>query len=282
MAGASGTSKTGAKVVLLGPEAVEVLQSLQKVEGNPYVIAGEIPQKPFADLQPPWQRIRKKAGLDDVRIHDLRHTFASVAVSHGETLPQELRFSSLPESTRTAIAAGLGIDLERLAIDAEYMRVLPGDAALRAAKTKHHVEYVPRLESSLLASIREGQFAALGYEGPRKLASRLVYIPSTDLRFFTDIDLYTSEIVCQALKFVEVRLVRAGTLDLEFKTATPVAAHSKGPRVVLAYERLLASGGVSRMIRQRQSRKPSRRHSEAQSPKRPFGRTSVSSILQIR
>lgn len=157
---------------------------------------------------------------------------------------QELRFSSLPESTRTAIAAGLGIDLERLAIDAEYMRVLPGDAALRAAKTKHHVEYVPRLESSLLASIREGQFAALGYEGPRKLASRLVYIPSTDLRFFTDIDLYTSEIVCQALKFVEVRLVRAGTLDLEFKTATPVAAHSKGPRVVLAYERLLASGGV--------------------------------------
>jgi len=79
-------SKTGAKTVPLGPEAVVVLQSLPRVRGNPYVVAGEIAGQPFTDLQPPWQRIRKLAGLDDVRIHDLRHTFASMAVSNGESL----------------------------------------------------------------------------------------------------------------------------------------------------------------------------------------------------
>lgn len=95
-------SKTGAKTVPLGHEAVEVLRSLRRVKGNPYVIAGDVAGKPFADLQPPWQRIRKRAGLDSVRIHDLRHTFASFAVSNGESLPMigKILGHSQPQTTQ--------------------------------------------------------------------------------------------------------------------------------------------------------------------------------------
>ena len=41
----------------------------------------------LTDLQPFWQRVRARAGLNDVRIHDLRHTFASTAVASGQGLP---------------------------------------------------------------------------------------------------------------------------------------------------------------------------------------------------
>ncbi len=40
----------------------------------------------FTGIQKPWQRIRAKAGLEDIRIHDLRHSFASMAVANGESL----------------------------------------------------------------------------------------------------------------------------------------------------------------------------------------------------
>src|SRR5262249_27225112 len=52
-----------------------------------YVIAGKKPGANLTDLQPPWQRIRRRAGLENVRLHDLRHSFASGAVALGESLP---------------------------------------------------------------------------------------------------------------------------------------------------------------------------------------------------
>jgi integrase len=54
---------------------------------NPYVIYGTIEGAYLTDMQKPWRRIRKRAGLQDVRIHDLRHSFASYAVSQGMSLP---------------------------------------------------------------------------------------------------------------------------------------------------------------------------------------------------
>jgi len=70
-------SKTGRKSIYLNPPAVEVLANLPRLAGNPYVICGEKPGAHLVNLQKPWRRIRKAAGLDDVRLHDLRHTFAS-------------------------------------------------------------------------------------------------------------------------------------------------------------------------------------------------------------
>jgi integrase len=80
-------SKTGAKVVHLGQPAIDVLEQITRVEANPWVIVGTLPCARLTDLQPFWQRVRARAGLNDVRIHDLRHTFASTAVATGQGLP---------------------------------------------------------------------------------------------------------------------------------------------------------------------------------------------------
>ena len=79
-------SKTGAKTVHLGDAAVKLFEALARVTGNPYVIAGKKEKAHLTDLQHPWRRIRGTAGLGDVRIHDLRHTFASGGLLVGEGL----------------------------------------------------------------------------------------------------------------------------------------------------------------------------------------------------
>ena len=80
-------TKTGAKVVYLGDPAIAVLRGIDRQDDNPWVIAGRKPGSHLTDLQHPWRRIRSRAGLDDVRIHDLRHSFASGGLLVGEGLP---------------------------------------------------------------------------------------------------------------------------------------------------------------------------------------------------
>ena len=80
-------SKTGGRAVSLAPSAVRLLAALPRDPDNPWVIAGRKPGAHLTDLQHPWRRIRARAGLDDVRIHDLRHSFASRALALGEGLP---------------------------------------------------------------------------------------------------------------------------------------------------------------------------------------------------
>lgn len=76
-------TKTGARRIPLPQAARAILSALPRLPDNPYVIAGKVPGRYCTDLQHPWRRIRARAGLDDVRIHDLRHTYASNAVSSG-------------------------------------------------------------------------------------------------------------------------------------------------------------------------------------------------------
>lgn len=79
-------SKTGAKTIHLPPPAMAVLAELPRVIDNPYVIVGGVEKSCLVNLQKPWRAIRKTAKLDDVRLHDLRHAFASVAASSGASL----------------------------------------------------------------------------------------------------------------------------------------------------------------------------------------------------
>lgn len=78
-------SKTGAKTVYLNTAAVEVLEGLPR-EASGWVLPGAKPGAHLVNLQKPWRRIRRAAGLGDLRIHDLRHSFASVAAGLGEGL----------------------------------------------------------------------------------------------------------------------------------------------------------------------------------------------------
>lgn len=80
-------SKTGAKVVLLSAPALEVLGQITRVTGNPYVIVGGKPGAHLVNMKDPWNVVRHRAGLDDVRLHDLRHNLGAFAASSGHSLP---------------------------------------------------------------------------------------------------------------------------------------------------------------------------------------------------
>ena len=79
-------SKTGYKRIPFNADAMRVLAATERKPDNEYVICGDVPGQPIINLQKSWRRIRAAAGLDDVRIHDLRHTFASHAVMGGTPL----------------------------------------------------------------------------------------------------------------------------------------------------------------------------------------------------
>ena len=110
-------SKTGFKTAHLGPPALKVLIEIERIEGNPWVITGKLENTHLQEPQRPWRRIRKRAGLDDVRIHDLRHTFASVAVSGGQGLPMIGKLLGHTQVQTTARYAHLAAEPVKQAAD---------------------------------------------------------------------------------------------------------------------------------------------------------------------
>ena len=80
-------SKTGQRPVFLNEDTAEVLQGLQRQPDNPFVFVGDVEGQHLINLQKSWRRIRALAGLDDLRLHDLRHSFASFAAESGASLP---------------------------------------------------------------------------------------------------------------------------------------------------------------------------------------------------
>ena len=120
-------SKTGPRVVPLSPGAARVLAGLPRDAGNPWVIAGRKPDSRLSHIVYYWYRVRERAELDDVRIHDLRHSFASRALALGESLPtigKLLGHSKIQTTARYAhlardsvqesaarVAASIGADL---------------------------------------------------------------------------------------------------------------------------------------------------------------------------
>ena len=71
-------SKTGAKIVHLGDPAIAVLQGLAREDGNPWVITSPKPGEALSDVYDQWHRIRCRAEIKDARLHDLRHSCASL------------------------------------------------------------------------------------------------------------------------------------------------------------------------------------------------------------
>ncbi len=103
-------SKTGGRIVPLGPEALGVLASIPREPGNPWVFVGRFPGTHRTDLQKPWRLVRKRAGLEDVRLHDLRHSFASRALALGESLTMIGRLLGHTQVQTTARYAHLARD----------------------------------------------------------------------------------------------------------------------------------------------------------------------------
>jgi len=79
-------SKTGKKPLYLNNAAKEVLKNLPRVHGNPYVIVGRKDKAHLTNIRNTWKKVCVFANISNMRIHDLRHTFASVALKNGVKL----------------------------------------------------------------------------------------------------------------------------------------------------------------------------------------------------
>jgi integrase len=110
-------SKTGKKPLYLSAAAQGVLADVPRIEGNPYVIAGAKDGAPRADLKKPWGAVTRAAGLEGLRIHDLRHSFASVGAGASLGLPIIGKLLGHSQPSTTARYAHLDADPMRRAAD---------------------------------------------------------------------------------------------------------------------------------------------------------------------
>jgi site-specific recombinase XerD len=111
------TSKTGQKRVPIGAPTLELLANLPRIEGNPYVLPGEKTGRHLVGLPRVWGRLRKEAGLENVRLHDLRHSFASVGAGAGMGLQVVGKLLGHRHSSTTARYAHIADDPAKAAAD---------------------------------------------------------------------------------------------------------------------------------------------------------------------
>ena len=109
-------AKTGARMVPLTPAALEVLAGVKRVRGSPWVFPGKRPDRHLRHLNPYWYRVRERAEVEDVRIHDLRHSFASRALAVGLALPMIGRLLGHTDIGSTARYAHLSREAEKVAV----------------------------------------------------------------------------------------------------------------------------------------------------------------------
>jgi len=103
-------TKTGPRTIVLSREAAAVLVAVPRVEGNPFVIPGRVRGKAMRNLNDPWDEVCRRAGVEGVRLHDCRHSFASRALALGESLPMIGRLLGHTQVETTARYAHLAKD----------------------------------------------------------------------------------------------------------------------------------------------------------------------------
>lgn len=128
-------SKTGAKTLFLPAPATKLLLDLPRLKGNPYVIPGGREGQPLTlwGVEQAWQVVRAEAGLSDVRLHDLRHSFASAAAAGGQSLTVIGALLGHTQAQTTKRYAHLAADPLRAASDAVAGRI---ESALNAPVPK--------------------------------------------------------------------------------------------------------------------------------------------------
>ncbi|GJD99485.1 tyrosine-type recombinase/integrase [Methylobacterium isbiliense] len=109
------TSKTGRRAVVLNAPALAIIEGLPRASA--YVVAGNDPAKPRADLAKPWAAFTRAAELDGLRLHDLRHSFASVGAGGGMGLPIIGRLLGHTQASTTQRYAHLHADPVKRASD---------------------------------------------------------------------------------------------------------------------------------------------------------------------
>ena len=97
---------------------LDLLKALPRHEASPFVFpASNNPQKHYTGTATFWPRIAEKAGLTDVRLHDLRHTYASNGLREGLSLVEIGRLLGHKDVKTTAQYAHLAEDQLRRGVD---------------------------------------------------------------------------------------------------------------------------------------------------------------------
>ena len=113
-----GDSKTGAKVIPIGAPACEVLAGVAAIEGSDFVFPAASGDSHFQGVEKVWRKARAAAGFPDLRLHDLRHSFASVGLARGDALPVIGAILGHADVKTTSRYAHLADDPVKLAADA--------------------------------------------------------------------------------------------------------------------------------------------------------------------
>jgi integrase len=137
-------TKTGKSVRLLGAPAVELLESLPRLEGSPYVFPSRVADAPLTEINRVWYAVRHASGLDDVRLHDLRHSFASTVASAGGSLLMIRALLGHKDHTTTAKYAHLLDDPVRATADATATQLATWLGQREEASRTNHVVSIIR------------------------------------------------------------------------------------------------------------------------------------------
>lgn len=108
-------SKTGPCMVALTAAVETVLDGIPRIPGNPWVIVGERSGRRLMTLKSTWRRVTQRAELGDLRLHDLRHSYASRALAVGESLSMIGKLLNHVRVETTARYAHLILDAEKAA-----------------------------------------------------------------------------------------------------------------------------------------------------------------------
>jgi integrase len=104
-------SKSGkARHVPISDGALLLLEAIPRIEGCPWIFANPKTQAPYKSFYGSWNSARKSVGLNDVRIHDLRHSFASFLVNNGRSLYEVQRILGHSQISTTQRYAHLSQD----------------------------------------------------------------------------------------------------------------------------------------------------------------------------
>lgn len=108
----------------LSAPAVSVLSAIPRLVGNPYVLTGRLAGKHLVNIDKPWRRVRQAAGLEDVRLHDLRRTVGSWLAQDGNSLPLIGKVLNHSNSSTTQVYARFADDSGRKALDEHGRRIM--------------------------------------------------------------------------------------------------------------------------------------------------------------
>lgn len=129
--------KTGGRMVPLTPPVADVLADTPRVPDNPWVIVGQRSEARMTNINDPWLIVRDEAGLKNVRIHDLRHSWASRALALGESLSmigEILGHNSIETTARYAHLARDTVKVSAAKVGGSIgSDILPADVEEKAA-----------------------------------------------------------------------------------------------------------------------------------------------------